>query len=120
MYLIGTILKRGEITSKTETFKVQQFYLDSSIYDQFTGEKRENYLKFQLINSNIEALKHFRDGERVKVHFNLKGRFFEHEGEKKHAQDITAWKIERVTQNGALTIPEEVKTIDMEKDDLPF
>lgn len=53
MEVIGTFLKASEIKTFESGYQVQEFYLDYSKFDQYTGEKRENILRFQLNGDNI-------------------------------------------------------------------
>ena len=85
MEIQGAIIERTEVQHKTQTFSLQEFFLDCSTYNQQTGERWENVLKFQVTNDKMNLLAQFQNGQRVKVRFNIQGSFFEHEGQRKHA-----------------------------------
>ena len=44
----------------------------------------------------MNLLAQFQNGQRVKVRFNIQGSFFEHEGQRKHAQRLTVFGIEAI------------------------
>lgn len=96
MEIQGTIIERTEVQHKTQTFSLQEFFLDCSTYNQQTGERWENVLKFQVTNDKMNLLAQFQNGQRVKVRFNIQGSFFEHEGQRKHAQRLTVFGIEAI------------------------
>ncbi len=96
MELIGVIHTLGEEQKFSETFEMQLVYLDCSTYEQGTGRKFENILKIQFVNAKIDLLKGFQVGERVKVSFNIQGRFREVDGKTYHNQNLNAWKIEKL------------------------
>ncbi|MRN00201.1 DUF3127 domain-containing protein [Riemerella anatipestifer] len=118
MEITGKLLKKSDIRQPSETFTVQEFYLDCSRYDQITGQKRENVLKFQVTGSKIDTvLSKVNNGDLVNVFFNVKGRFWEKETEgeikKGHSQSLDAWRID-VKQ------PSNGEIIEYDDDDLPF
>ena len=96
MEIQGTIIERTEVQHKTQTFSLQEFFLDCSTYNQQTGERWENVLKFQVTNDKMNLLAQFQNGQRVRVRFNIQGSFFEHEGQRKHAQRLTVFGIEAI------------------------
>lgn len=74
--------------------------MDNSTFDQFTGEKRENFLKFQVTNKNIEKLQNIPVGAIIKVTFGIRGRFFDGTDretgatKKMHGQNLDAYGFE--------------------------
>ncbi|GIZ15533.1 DUF3127 domain-containing protein [Capnocytophaga catalasegens] len=102
MEIRGKLLKKSDIQQKTDSFRVQEFYLDCSTFDQYTGERRENILKFQVTNSSIDKLQPFNAGDILKVSFGINGRFFEFEDKetkqtkKSHAQNLNAYSFELI------------------------
>ena len=59
MEIQGTIIERTEVQHKTQTFSLQEFFLDCSTYNQQTGERWENVLKFQVTNDKMNLLAQF-------------------------------------------------------------
>lgn len=97
MEIIGIIKEIREIEQLSETFVRRAFILDSSIYDQGSGKKWENYNKFQLIGRNVDIINHFTTGQRVKITFNINGRFVKSkDGTDFFAQNLNAYKIEQL------------------------
>lgn len=96
MEIQGIIIERTEVQHKTQTFSLQEFFLDCSTYNQQTGERWENVLKFQVTNDKMNLLAQFQNGQRVKVRFNIQGSFFEHKGQRKHTQRLTVFGIEAI------------------------
>ncbi|WP_404812042.1 DUF3127 domain-containing protein [Capnocytophaga canimorsus] len=100
MDIRGKLLKKSAIEQKTETFKVQEFYLDCSTFDQYTGEKRENLLRFQVTNAKIDKFQSVPVGAIVKVSFGIRGRFFDGmdketgQTKKMHGQNLDAYAFE--------------------------
>lgn len=128
MDITGVLLKKSEVQEKTEKFKIQEFYLDCTRYDQYTGERYENIIKFQVTNANIEKLQAVQEGYIVKVSFFPTGRFFDYQGEKKHAQNLNAYQVDFINRPESPTTKQEqiqatmqvYNTQENETDDLPF
>lgn len=124
MDITGMLLKKSEVKNLTENFSVQEFYLDTSTYHPYTGEKFDNIIKLQVSNNKIASLMPIQPGQRIKVSFSPRGRFYEKDGEKRHIQNLDAWKIELQDTQGSLTkepdfTPEPITNED-DDDDLPF
>ena len=108
MEIYGLMLNRSEAKQVTDNFTVQEFFLDCSEFDRFTGQKKfDNKLKFQVSNSKIEELKKVNRGDLVKVQFNPQGREYDKQdgSGKGHAQNLNAWKIEVVKAKEQATQP---------------
>jgi len=69
---IAAVKNPKQITNK---FKLQELYLDTSSYNNYTGEKYENYAKIQNINDSVD-LNGLEQGDVVDVECYLNGRFF--------------------------------------------
>lgn len=97
MELVGKIYAKEAKQQKTENFAVQEFVIDSSFFDRETGEKRENFIRFQCTNRNIDELEKVAIGDKVRVSFGINGRYYENEAkEMKHAQNLNAYKFEKM------------------------
>ncbi|MDY3326727.1 DUF3127 domain-containing protein [Riemerella anatipestifer] len=125
MELIGIFKKASDVKSYENGFKVQEFYLDNEQYNSNTGEVYSNLIKLQLIKEKIDLIKQFKEGDRIKVYFNIKGQVFTKEDNTKgHVQNLNVWKIEAI-QNRQPTptpppAPQQNTKIEDEDDDLPF
>ena len=94
----GVMMHREQERRISENFQTMDFFVDCSEFDRFTGQKYENILKFQVSNSNIDRLDSIKDGDKVKITFRPKGRYYERDGEQRHFQTLEAWKVELVQQ----------------------
>ena len=95
MDIIGNIYSREAVEQKTETFRVQEFMLDASYFDNYNQTQRENFIRMQVKNTYIDKLAKIPDGSRVKVFFTIEGRFYDKEdGTKGHAQNLSAFNFE--------------------------
>lgn len=96
--LIGKILILGQtvnVSKKDVPFLKREVVLDASRYDEYTGEKRENYVVFQFTQKRCEELDAFKVGELVEVSFVLSGRAYEKDGQTRYLTDIIGYKVER-------------------------
>lgn len=74
------------------SFTIFYFTYNSYINNQ---TNRENFLKMQVKNANIDKLAAIPNGSRVKVFFTIEGRFYDKEdGTKGHAQNLSAFNFE--------------------------
>jgi len=90
----GRLHEIYEEQQKSATFKAREFVLE--IQDgNFT-----NYAKFQLTQDKCGLVDQFRQGDEVKVHFNLSGRPFMKDGKNIYFTNLTAWKIENANGGG--------------------
>lgn len=72
-----------EIQSKTEKFQAREFVLE-------TEGQYPQFLKFQLTQDRCSLIESYKEGDQVKVHFDLRGR----EWNEKYFTNLNAWKIE--------------------------
>lgn len=126
MDITGKLLKTSEIKTFDNGFQVQEFYLDCTLFNQYTGEPRENIVKFQIKGNNIEYLDLVKVDDRVKVYFTISGRFYDKKDGtgKIHIQNLDAYKVEKLEQgkNQQQSTDNQPKA-EVEKeieDDLPF
>lgn len=100
MDITGKFKKASEIKTFESGYQVQEFYVDCSRYNSFTGELIENLLKFQVGGQKIDLLQDLNKGDLVKVHFSLKGRLYDKpDGSgKAHFQVAEVYKIDIIPQ----------------------
>lgn len=84
----GKLIKKYETESKSEKFQAREFVLEvaSGNYPEF--------VKFQLVQDRCAIIDSFSEGERMKVHFDLRGR----EWQGKYFTNLNAWRVEKVNQ----------------------
>lgn len=75
---------------------VQEFYLDCTHYDPFTGEKKDNFIKFQNWNEKIN-FNNILPNDNIKVSFGIKGSWYiGRDGNNYFSQNLNAYKVEKV------------------------
>ena len=94
MKIRGAFLGAKPVRQISEKFKLQEFFLDCSNYNQMTGEKYDNYCCLQIVNEKL-SLDGIKKGQVVEVEFFLNGRTFKKkEGGTGFMQNLNAHKIE--------------------------
>lgn len=109
MEIRGAILAINPVRKISEKFSVQEIYLDTSSYNNITGDKYENAAVVQNINNRV-PVDQFSRGEMVVVEAYLNGRFFTRkDGSSGFMQNFNLKSIERATNTAGqpITIPEE-------------
>lgn len=134
----GTFLKKSEIKSPTNTFSVQEFYLDCSYTNEYQ-ETFTNILKFQVTNDKIQLLNNVVKGDKIEVEYFTKGGFYDKKdtsgnptGEKVHAQNLNVKSVVKINNNyqsqpqqqqpqqQQYSEPVNTNSTEDEEDDLPF
>ena len=81
----GILYKVFDTESKTPSFKAREFVIKSEgDYPQL--------IKFQLTQDRCDLIQNFEAGQKVKVHFDLRGR----EWNDKFFTNLNAWRIDKV------------------------
>ncbi|HMO40822.1 MAG TPA: DUF3127 domain-containing protein [Saprospiraceae bacterium] len=81
----GKLHKAFETENKTSSFQAREFVIEvaDGTYSQF--------VKFQLTQDRCALLDAYKEGEIIKVHFDLRGR----EWQGKYFTNLNAWRIEK-------------------------
>ena len=88
----GIIHKIFDTQSKSDTFKTREFVIKhDGNYPQF--------IKFQLTQDRCDIVSQYKEGDNVKVSFDLRGR----EWNEKYFTNLNAWKMEAVVQEQVTT-----------------
>lgn len=83
----GILHKVFDTQSKTDSFKAREFVIrQEGNYPQF--------IKFQLTQDRCDLVNNYKEGDKVKVSFDLRGR----EWNEKYFTNLNAWKIDAVQQ----------------------
>ncbi len=89
------------------TGKIHEIFPEIQVSDKF--RKREfvveiqdgmyaNFIKFELSQDKCNLLDGYKNGQEIKVHFNLSGKpFTNKEGKTMYFNNLRAWKIEGVS-----------------------
>lgn len=82
----GTLYKVFETENKTQTFQAREFVIkQDGNYPQF--------IKFQLTQDRCDLVNNFKEGDKVKVSFDLRGR----EWNDRFFTNLNAWRIDAGT-----------------------
>ena len=76
----------GEVENihyQDKVFSKREVVLDCSRFDTMTGEKMENYPKFEFTGKHVDDLNNYQVGQFVTVSFVLSGRKVEKDGKTK-------------------------------------
>lgn len=95
--LIKAIDKPQTMQSKGgSTYTKQSVYLDCSHYDQYSGQKHENFLFLDFINAKEGDLRQrFLVGQRVDVSFSLRGYTYDGaDGKRRWGVSVNCYRIE--------------------------
>ncbi len=117
----GKLYKKFDTQQVTDTFQKREFVLEieDGAYPQV--------IKFQLTQANCGKLDGPKEGDKIKVTFNLRGREYTKEGKTTFFTNLDAWKIDAAggnqpappPQGGAFPATSDAP-INAEMDDLPF
>ena len=108
--ITGRILKVGKTVnvSKNNEFLKRELVLDCSRYDEYTGEKRENYVSFSFTQKRCAELDGLSEGELVEVSFILNGRKYEKDGQTRYITDVVGYKVDRKESRQTAQAPASV------------
>ncbi|MDX1666498.1 MAG: DUF3127 domain-containing protein [Saprospiraceae bacterium] len=84
----GKLHKKFETESKTETFQAREFILE------IADGNYPQLIKFQLVQDRCSLIDPFEEGQRMKVHFDLRGR----EWNDRYFTNLNAWRLETVEE----------------------
>ena len=100
----GIVHRVFETENKTASFQTREFVIKlEGNYPQF--------IKFQLTQDKCDIISNYKEGDKIKVHFDLRGR----EWNDKYFTNLNAWKVETVAQEAAVEAsgpPQEFSPID--------
>jgi translation initiation factor IF-3 len=88
MQVVG-IIKRVQGTKEVSaTFKAREVHVA-------TEEQFSQTLNIQFVNEKVSLLDNYKEGDKVKIDINLRGRESVKDGETKVFNTIQGWKIEK-------------------------
>jgi len=90
----GKLHKIFDVEQKSERFKAREFVIE-------TEEQYPQFVKFQLVQDKCELIDAHNEGEKIKVHFDLRGR----EWNEKYFTNLNAWRIEAADGSTGVTVP---------------
>ena len=83
----------------SDRFKKREFVLE--LTEEINGNAYTNYAKMQLVQNKCEIIDNFREGDMVKVQFNIKGNKWEKDGRVNYITNLDAWRIENAQAGGS-------------------
>jgi hypothetical protein len=97
--IVGIVEKIGPIQAlqgrNGTMFSKRELVLDASRYDQFTGEKWENYPLFEFSGNRCSELENLNIGDKIEVFFILNGFKYEKDGQIQYFTKATGYRIEK-------------------------
>ncbi len=91
----GKLLVKYETQQVSEKFKKREFVLE--LAEEINGNIYTNFAKMQLVQNKCEIIDRFKEGELVKVSFNIKGNRWERDGKVNYITNLDAWRVESAT-----------------------
>lgn len=107
--LRGAVLKRSQKRVVSEKFSVQLLYLDTSTYNNYTGERYTNIAMVQVVNDKVDV-NAFSVGDVVDVECYLNGRVFTRkDGSPGFMQQLNIKSIMRATNTAGdgISVPQD-------------
>lgn len=93
----GKLHKVFDTEQKTESFRAREFVIETmqGSYSQF--------IKFQLTQDRCDAIDPYKEGQQIKVYFDLRGR----QWQDKYFTNLQAWRVEAVGETQPAPMPRE-------------
>jgi single-strand DNA-binding protein len=91
MEVIGTLKTKFDTQKVSDRFQKREFILTTEANTPYP-----QHVSFQVTQDKCSILDQFRDGEEIKVQFNLRGREWNGPQGIKYFNTLEAWRIERV------------------------
>lgn len=94
----GKLLIKYDTQQVSEKFKKREFVLE--LAEEINGNIYTNFAKMQLVQNKCDIIDRFKEGDLVKVSFNIKGNKWERDGKVNFITNLDAWRIESATATG--------------------
>ena len=91
----GKLIAKFETQQVSEKFKKREFVIE--LAEEINGNIYTNFAKMQLVQNKCDIIDRFREGEMVKVSFNIKGNRWERDGKVNYITNLDAWRIENAS-----------------------
>lgn len=90
----GKAHKIFDTENKTDTFQAREFVIE-------TEGQYPQYIKFQLTQDRCGLMDNYKEGQMIKVYFDLRGR----EWNEKYFTNLNAWRVEAAAAAAAVPPP---------------
>ncbi len=97
----GKLLVKYETQQVSDKFKKREFVLE--LAEEINGNIYTNFAKMQLVQNKCDIIDRFKEGDLVKVSFNIKGNKWERDGKVNYITNLDAWRMESATNAPANT-----------------
>lgn len=91
----GKLVAVYETVQRSEKFRTREFVIE--INEEIRDRTITNYVKFQLVQDRTAIIDHYKIGDTIKVHFNIRGSKWERNGQTSYISNLDAWRIEPVS-----------------------
>lgn len=93
----GKLLVKYDTQQVSEKFKKREFVLE--LAEEINGNIYTNFAKMQLVQAKTDIIDRFKEGDVVKVSFNIKGNAYvdKKDGVTKYITNLDAWRVESAT-----------------------
>ena len=90
----GKLIEKYDTQQITEKFKKREFIIECP--KEISGNVYHDYLKFQLTQDRVGLIEAMREGDMVKVHFNLRGSKYtsKKDGSTGYITNLECWRLE--------------------------
>lgn len=119
MEITGLLKVKNNEVQVSDKFKKREFVItdNSSQYPQ--------HIQFQLTQDRCGLLDSYKEGDEIKVFFNIRGREWKNpQNEVKYFNSLEAWRLEAGAKQNSSSSPatdtKAIPALDAQSDDLPF
>ena len=90
----GKLLVKYDAQQVSEKFKKREFVIE--LAEEINGNIYTNFAKLQLVQNKTDIIDRFKEGDLVKVSFNIKGNSYvdKKDGQTKYITNLDAWRVE--------------------------
>lgn len=88
----GKLLVKYDTQQVSEKFKKREFVIE--LAEEINGNIYTNFAKMQLVQNKCDIIDRFKEGDQIKVSFNIKGNRWERDGKVNYITNLDAWRIE--------------------------
>lgn len=90
--ITGKLLVKYDTQVVSDRFKKREFVLE--LIDETPNGNFTNYAKMQLVQNKTDLLDRFKEGDNVRVSFNIKGSRYDKNGTVSYFTNLDVWRIE--------------------------
>jgi hypothetical protein len=116
--LTGKLIVKEDIVKISDKFQKREFVID---VPNERNPEWNDLIKFQTTQDKVDLIDPFKQGDEIKVSFNIRGKKWERDGRVNYFTNLDAWRIENVgTANdsvpGGAPMPGQLEELPPEDD----